>query len=164
MKTNGSMICRQRHINNAIRERRTPWAYPLPAAPRSHWPTLALLTPLPSLLLLPPMTSFARRVGSSWLVGWIFCLWEAKQKCGQNLIATGVSLLAALTRVSAVIVYSASPLSDCHSHLCPFLLVLFLSPPASPSLICHVERTCRQNRAHRGTAVYLNPLMGSVGS
>lgn len=140
MKTNGSMICRQRHINNAIRERQTPWVYPLPAAPRSHWPTLALLTPLPSLHPLPPMSSFATRVTQS-LVGWIFCLWEAKQKCGQNLIATGVSLLAALTRVSAVIVYSASPLSDCHPHLCPFLLVLFRSPPAphSPSPFPHLS-------------------------
>lgn len=29
--------------------------------------------------------------------------------------------------------------------------------------ICHVERTCRQNRTQCGTVVYLNPLMGSMG-
>lgn len=76
--------------------------------------------------------------------------------------ATGVSLLAALTRVFAVILDSATALSYCHPHVCPFLLVLFHSPPLP--VICHVERTCRQNRAHCGTAFYLNPLMGSMGS
>lgn len=29
--------------------------------------------------------------------------------------------------------------------------------------VCHVERTCRQNRTQCGTVVYLNPLMGSMG-
>lgn len=29
--------------------------------------------------------------------------------------------------------------------------------------IPHVEKTCRQNRSEPGTAVYLNPLMGSMG-
>lgn len=52
MKTNGSMICRQQRINNAISERQTPWVYPLPAAPLSHPPALAPLTPLPTLF--PP--------------------------------------------------------------------------------------------------------------
>lgn len=166
MKTNGSMICRQRHINNAIRGRQTPWVYLLPAAPRSYWPNLALLTPLPSFLLLPWTTSFASRV-MQFLVGRIVWLWEefVQNKNVKNVstktIATGVSWLAALTRVSAVIVYSSSPLSDCHPHVCPFLPVSLRSFPLS---FVMWKGPAGRTGAHRGTAVYLNPLMGSMGS
>lgn len=61
MKTNGSMICRQQRINNAIREPQTPWVYPLPADPLSHPPTLTPLTPLPHFV---PTIPYWRR----WLL------------------------------------------------------------------------------------------------
>lgn len=155
MKTNGSMICRQRHINNAIRERHTPWIYPLPTAPQSSTqlpaligPTLALLTPRPSLL--SPMTLFARRVMQS-LIGWISCLWEA-------FVFSYRCVLTPSLRRHRLLCLDAVRLSPSSLPFSPCFIAQF------GPLICHVERTCRQNRAHRGTAVYLNPLMGSMGS
>lgn len=168
MKTNGSMISRQRHINNAIRERQTPRVYPHPAAPRSHWPTLALVTPLPSLLSLPRMASFSSRLAQS-LVGWIFCLWEAFLWAKQNRKKPWPKKTDSYR---CVLTGSADPSLRHHRLFC--LAAFWLSPsplPFSPCfilhpppLICLVKRTCRQKRAHRGTAVYLNPLMGSMGS
>lgn len=48
-----------------------------------------------------------------------------------------------------------------HPPVCSFHFVLFhrfLSPP-----ICHLEKICRQNSSDCTAAVYLNPLMGSMG-
>lgn len=156
MKTNGSMICRQQRINNAISERQTPWVYPLPAAPLSHPPALAPLTPshiVPSHLywrrwLLLLVNSCNRWLAASSPVfgkpSWSLVKWsDSKTVTKKNYSVriatpdsceepTGVSLLAALTRVFAVILDSATALSYCHPHVCPFLLVLFHSPPTSP--------------------------------
>lgn len=63
---------------------------------------------------------------------------------------------------SCVIAGSIDPNLYCQ----PFHLRSFCSHPLvfySFLPICHVERTCRQNRTQCGTVVYLNPLMGSMG-
>lgn len=72
-----------------------------------------------------------------------------------------------------VLTGSADPSLRRHPRLCHGAVLLspsclpfspcFISQ-FHPPVICHVERTCRQNRAHCGTAFYLNPLMGSMGS
>lgn len=69
-----------------------------------------------------------------------------------------MSLRAVLTLALAVNLFSAT------LFVLTLLFALFslfhftVFPP-----ICHVERTCRQNRTQCGTVVYLNPLMGSMG-
>lgn len=69
-----------------------------------------------------------------------------------------MSLLAMLTPAFAVSLYSATALVlTLLFALFSLLYFTFFSP------ICHMERTCRQNKTERGTVVYLNPLIGSMG-
>lgn len=71
---------------------------------------------------------------------------------------TGVSLVAALTPTLTVNLSSGTAFALTLSFALFPLFYFTVFPP-----ICHVERTSRQNRTQCGTAVYLNPLMGSMG-
>lgn len=143
MKTNGSMICRQRHINNAIRERRTP------SASSSHSPAFSSTSPhLSHRFLLP--TSFPSLFAGwddyfAWEPCYSFCssvfgkesykvlIWK-KRPLGHIKICCQRQWKRSYRCVptgSADPGLCCQPLLcrsiHCHPPVCPFLFVLFHS-------------------------------------
>lgn len=87
-----------------------------------------------------------------------FFIYSKKDYCVSEWRAASVSVLVMLTLALAVNLSSATLFVLTLSFALFSLFHFTVFPP-----ICHVERTCRQNRTECGTVVYLNPLMGSMG-